>query len=406
MRFLAFPALILTLALGSASAQIYADFETSLGNFTCELNYTAAPKTVANFISLAEGTRVWADPSTGTLRENTPFYDGLIFHRVIAGFMNQSGCSMGTGSGGPGYQFPDENNGLVHVPYVISMANSGANTNGSQFFVTVPRPSPLNFEHLDGVHTIFGTVTAGRDIVDQINAVPVSSSTAKPVTPVVINRVVIRKIGTAANAFTIPAQALPVVSQARFEIEVDPALQFAKGIPLSLPSGGRVTYTYRSNDLNGWELRMRSYHGLGNQSTEPFLIDEVVGLAQTIGSRGFYRFTQAEHADAFAPASLAGKTLRVDWSNQHVIFTIGGTGTTGSMYYSNDGITRDVTWVYPPTGPYDMIFDVPPFGTLKVSSALSSETPTSLIGTHRIQQWNNVAGSWMTLGKGQATLSK
>jgi peptidyl-prolyl cis-trans isomerase A (cyclophilin A) len=137
---------LLSTGLRAEDDGLFADFSTSLGDFTVELDYEAAPMTVANFIGLAEGSRPWVDPRSGRIRENTPFYNGLTFHRVIAGFMNQGGCPLGNGSGRPGYRFRDEvDNGLVHVPYVISMANSGSHTNGSQFFITVGTPS-----HLDG----------------------------------------------------------------------------------------------------------------------------------------------------------------------------------------------------------------------------------------------------------------
>src|SRR5690606_30528949 len=97
-----------------------------------------APQTVANFIGLAEGSRAWIDPATGAVMNGEPFYDGITFHRVIEGFMNQAGSRNGLGTDGPGYTFRDEtDNGLDHSqPYVLSMANSGPNTNGSQFFVT------------------------------------------------------------------------------------------------------------------------------------------------------------------------------------------------------------------------------------------------------------------------------
>ena len=119
---------------------------------------------MANFVALAEGTKEWTDPATRA-KASRPFYDGLIFHRVIADFMIQGGCPLGNGMGGPGYQFEDEfAPGLRHdKPGILSMANSGPNTNGSQFFVTLV-PTPW----LDNRHTVFGEVVEGMDVINAI----------------------------------------------------------------------------------------------------------------------------------------------------------------------------------------------------------------------------------------------
>jgi peptidyl-prolyl cis-trans isomerase A (cyclophilin A) len=139
-------------------------FETSMGTIAARLFEKEAPRTVANFVGLATGGSVWRDPSTGD-EVSRPFYDGLVFHRVIPEFMIQFGCPLGTGTGGPGYRFQDEfAPGLVHDrPGLLSMANAGPNTNGSQFFITeVPTP------WLDGKHAIFGEVYEGGDLIAQI----------------------------------------------------------------------------------------------------------------------------------------------------------------------------------------------------------------------------------------------
>jgi peptidyl-prolyl cis-trans isomerase A (cyclophilin A) len=143
---------------------LYARFTTSEGSFTVRLFDKETPKTVANFVGLAEGTREWTDPATRQ-KVSRPFYDGLIFHRVIADFMLQGGCPMGNGMGGPGYQFEDEfAPGLKHSkPGILSMANAGPGTNGSQFFVTLV-PTPW----LDNKHSVFGEVVEGMDVVEKI----------------------------------------------------------------------------------------------------------------------------------------------------------------------------------------------------------------------------------------------
>jgi peptidyl-prolyl cis-trans isomerase A (cyclophilin A) len=146
----------------------YAIFETSMGNIVVRLLDKEAPKTVDNFIGLAEGTKEFTDAISGK-KEKRPYYDGLIFHRVIPDFMIQGGCPRGDGRGGPGYSFADEfHPSLRHSKAgKLSMANSGPNTNGSQFFITVA-PTP----HLDNRHTIFGEVVEGQDVADKISETP------------------------------------------------------------------------------------------------------------------------------------------------------------------------------------------------------------------------------------------
>jgi peptidyl-prolyl cis-trans isomerase A (cyclophilin A) len=165
-----------------------ATFDTSEGTFKVKLFDDKAPNTVANFVGLAEGTKEWTDPKTGQ-KVSKPFYDGLIFHRVIDGFMIQGGCPMGNGMGGPGYKFTDEfGPGLRHdKPALLSMANSGPNTNGSQFFITLA-PTPW----LDNKHAIFGEVVEGADIVQKIGKTRTGAQD-RPAKDIVINSVKIQK---------------------------------------------------------------------------------------------------------------------------------------------------------------------------------------------------------------------
>ncbi len=147
---------------------VYATLKTSEGTVVCRLFETEAPKTVANFIELAEGRREWTHPATKK-KTSERLYDGTIFHRVIPNFMIQAGDPTGTGYGGPGYKFEDETKGSPHKfdkPGKLAMANSGPNTNGSQLFITVAATPWLT-----GNHTIFGEVVEGQEIADKISNV-------------------------------------------------------------------------------------------------------------------------------------------------------------------------------------------------------------------------------------------
>jgi peptidyl-prolyl cis-trans isomerase A (cyclophilin A) len=170
-------------------ADLYATFETSMGNIEVKLFEAQAPKTVANFVGLAEGTKQWKDPGDGQTKQSR-FYDGLIFHRVIPDFMIQGGCPLGRGTGGPGYRFEDEiDPGLkFDRPGLLAMANAGPNTNGSQFFLT-----EVATTHLTGLHTIFGEVLGdGLDLIKKIARVPAGPGN-KPNTPVTIDKVTITR---------------------------------------------------------------------------------------------------------------------------------------------------------------------------------------------------------------------
>lgn len=156
-------------------------FKTNMGEFEVELFHKEAPKTVWNFVNLAEGRQKTA--------KEGPFYNGVVFHRVIRGFMIQGGCPEGRGTGGPGYKFEDEfhPNRKHDSEGVLSMANAGRGTNGSQFFITLG-PTP----HLNGAHTVFGKVTRGLDVVKKIGDVPTGAQD-RPKNDVVIEDVTIKR---------------------------------------------------------------------------------------------------------------------------------------------------------------------------------------------------------------------
>ena len=168
----------------------YAIFDTSEGQIICRLFDKDAPKTVANFVELAEGKREWKHPATGK-KSKDHLYDGTIFHRVIPDFMVQGGDPQGTGTGGPGYQFEDETKGSPHKfdkPGKLAMANAGPNTNGSQFFITV-----IATDWLTGKHTIFGEVVEGQDVVNKITKLP-RGRNDRPNKDVVLKKVTIETV--------------------------------------------------------------------------------------------------------------------------------------------------------------------------------------------------------------------
>ena len=168
---------------------LQAHFTTSDGTFTIRLFDTEVPKTVANFVGLAEGTKEFVDPKSSQTTSR-PFFDGLIFHRVIENFMIQGGDPLGTGTGGPGYRFADEFHPTLrhNKPGVLSMANSGPNSNGSQFFITL-----VATPWLDNKHSVFGEVVGGMDIIQKIGSTRTIKPNDRPVTPITIQSVTIER---------------------------------------------------------------------------------------------------------------------------------------------------------------------------------------------------------------------
>jgi peptidyl-prolyl cis-trans isomerase A (cyclophilin A) len=187
-------ALLLSMSIGTAAQNpekkgpVYATLKTSMGDIIIQLFDDKAPNTVANFIGLASGAKEWSDPKTGE-KVKRPLYNGTIFHRVIPGFMIQGGDPLGNGTGGPGFRFADEFHAeLKHTKAgMVSMANAGPNTNGSQFFIT-QKATPW----LDGRHSVFGVVVKGQNVVDAILNVP-RDSRDRPVKDVVIKEVMISR---------------------------------------------------------------------------------------------------------------------------------------------------------------------------------------------------------------------
>jgi peptidyl-prolyl cis-trans isomerase A (cyclophilin A) len=188
-------------AKAAASAEPTAIFDTTVGKLTCKLYEKEAPETVANFIGLATGTKDWKSPTTGATKHGVPLYDGTIFHRVIPNFMIQGGDPAGNGTGDPGYKFKDEIVATLTFdrPGRLAMANSGPNTNGSQFFITeVPTP------HLNGHYSLFGQCDqASVELVKKIARMASDPNNNRPFRPVKINHITIERGGAAAKPASV-----------------------------------------------------------------------------------------------------------------------------------------------------------------------------------------------------------
>ena len=322
--------------LGQYTNGIYAEFNTSMGSYTCALYYAQSPKAVANFIGLAAGQRSWLDLPTGLARTN-PFYNGITFHRVITNFVIQAGSPNGLGTDGPGYAFVDEiTNTLQFSSFgVLAMANSGPDSNGSQFFVTVsPQPS------LNGGYTIFGGIYGGSNVVAAINLVPTDAS-SKPLTNVYINAISIRRIGTAANAFDINAQGLPLVTNLNLAIAL-------AGTNASLAFSNRLNADnrlYSSSNLVNWTA--------GRLGIETALPVSNTNLQNLQAPAQFFRSAQVQYAaNTRAPKSWSGKTLTLFYTsglNATNILAFNASGG-GTYNYSTNapGIILGYNWLQAP----------------------------------------------------------
>ncbi len=314
---------------------IFADFSTSLGNFTCQLAYDKAPRTVANFISLATGERAWLDIPTGSAKR-TPFYNGLTFHRVVSGFVIQGGSPKGDGTDGPGYTFKDEFDPTLRhsAAGVLSMANSGLHSNGSQFFVTLTATP-----HLDDVHSVFGNVTSGLNVVQAIGAVAVDGN-SKPLTPVVMNSITIRRVGAAANAFNATTQGLPTVGGAA-PVLVKSGANFTLQFSRTLNSD---YWVYYGSNLTTWN---RAHFGIYTTTVPAGNIDVT---STTIGqSRYFYRVPHISYPSTlYTPQSIAGSTLTLYITNVGTltyVFNAAGTAATCSFNNGALGSVTSGSWV-------------------------------------------------------------
>jgi peptidyl-prolyl cis-trans isomerase A (cyclophilin A) len=312
---------------GAAEPMISASVSTSLGGFTIKLYHAESPRTVANFIRLAEGSVPWVDEKSGMVRQE-PFYDGSEFHFVDSGRLSKAGLRNG---GGPGYTFRDEvDNGLTfNKKYLVAMADRGPNTCGSEFFITA-----ANTIAKDGENTIFGEIIKGFSVCDAINAVPTDGS-GRPATPVVIHSVIINRGGV---EFDENARGLPDVVGVSPEMSISPS-----GTTLAYRQNPRsLSHCCLSPDFQSW-TKLKRYLDPDTPTQYNWNLNPY-----TAGQpRYFFATSIVEYgADGVMPRSLRNKTL------------------TMVMISNDGGITSGATFAFNANGGGTYTFDLGGSGTI------------------------------------------
>ena len=297
---------------------IYAEFNTSMGSYTCRLEYTLAPKACANFIGLATGQRAWLDPVAGRVRTNR-FYDGLLISRVIPGLIIQGGSPNGLPSGDPGYVLEDEfSPGLRHDAFgALSMANTGRQSGGSQFLITVIPAAPY-----DDRYVMFGRVIGGSNVVAAINQVATDGN-EQPLSNVIVHSVNIRRIGARAKAFDINAQGHPIVMDLNLKIAT-------ANTNVSLSFSNRLNVDNRlfaSSNLAAW-----TQSALGVETVAP--ATNTV-LRSTVSPAQFFRMAQVQYPTTlYPPRNVLGRTVTL-------VFTNGVSGTMTLAFSPGGGGVYD-----------------------------------------------------------------
>jgi peptidyl-prolyl cis-trans isomerase A (cyclophilin A) len=382
------------LLAGTADAALFANFQTSRGTVVIDLQYTKAPQTVANFITLAQGTRSWVDPVSGAVK-TTPFYNGTVIHRTenTSTFkIAQGGTRTGNGSEGPGYSFRDEFHAtLTHVPYVFSMANSGPNTNGSQFFFT----GNVSIPSLNNVHTVFGLVSdpASRAVIDAMLSAGAGATTVTGIT--------FSRTDAPALAFNEFSQNLPVASAlaGRLDVIRNLAANFLLDSPFP---GGSTLQVYRSTNLQTWTKTAEAYLG-------PLVPgDSTITVDDASLPKAFYNLPLVNYPDALGPESTANRTLVVGlFGTQTFTCQFNASGTGGTAVYSADPtvITPITDIIYQPAAHRaTWIISTADYVPLRFKGALNSSNATQILGTNTSESWNGFF--WSSLSNGSLSLTK
>ncbi len=381
------------LLAGTADAALFANFQTSRGTVVIDLQYTKAPQTVANFITLAQGTRSWVDPVSGAVK-TTPFYNGTVIHRTenTSTFkIAQGGTRTGNGTEGPGYSFRDEFHAtLTHVPYVFSMANSGPNTNGSQFFFT----GNVSISSLNNVHTVFGLVSdpASRAVIDAMLSAGAGATTVTGIT--------FSRTDAPALAFNEFSQSLPVASSlaGRLDVIRNLAANFLLDSPFP---GGSTLQVYRSTNLQTWTKTAEAYLG-------PLVLGEsTITVDDASLPKAFYNLPLVNYPDALGPESTANRTLVVGLDGtQTFTFQFNASGTGGAAVYSaNPTVITPITGVIyqPAAHRATWTISTAAYVPLRFKGALNSSNATQILGTNTSESWN---GFWSSLSNGSLSLTK
>jgi cyclophilin family peptidyl-prolyl cis-trans isomerase len=382
----------------SAIAQVYADFQTTAGDFTCELNYKTTPKTVANFMTLAEGSRPWLDEKSGlisSVRPPQPFYDGLIFHRVVRDSdfkIIQAGSRKGDGSDGPGYTFADEFSAAVpasylhNAPYQLSMANSGLNSNGSQFFITGAATPSLN-----GRYTVFGKVVSGSRVIDSILAAATDTND-KPVTPITIQHVTIRKLGTEASRFNPTRITLPKVTTPKFRTKIIPGTSAL--LTFNQPTRSLLRLWTSQDGGNIWSFNGSRYIGAGEKSATAvqLSLSGIPTSAQLI----FRAVVTTYPTESIISSVLANQQLYLENESGDYTFHFNTTGDRSYLIVFPSGETktgkiRQV--IYEPDGyGATLVIDTGVDGAFRYRLAPKVKSKTGLTGQQRGSYYNLLFG--------------
>jgi len=406
--------LFLLFASGSlAQAALIAHVATDRGTIAVELQHANAPQAVANFMTLAQGSRPRLDPATGAI-VTTPLYLGEKFFRVIndSSFkIAQTGSGTGNNSGGPGFTFKDEfHPTLTHVPYVLSMANSGPNTNGSQIFFTGNATIPS----LNNVHTVFGLVidAPSRAVIDAIHSAGNNGTT--------ITGITFERTDPAAVAFNEHAQNLPTLIRPGGSLSVTRNFAATWNLDPALGSGS-IFRAFRSTTLNGdWsELGSARRHvGIGKAQDPPLL--STAPLDTAASARAFYHLSVAHHPGAVAPSTLANRIVTVPVTNATLTYSFNATGSGGTLTFapstgspaSGSFVTLNPSTGIPDlpyaSGAHDINFDAyAPFlnpSEIWIKIGCDFATATHITGHTASQRWNGLG--WSPFATGPATITR
>ncbi len=399
---------ILLALAATVQAELTATLQTTRGNVAIALQYDKAPQAVANFITLAQGTRTRLHEATGAVT-NAPLYVGEKFFRVLnsAGFrIAQTGSGNGTNSGSPGYTFKDEFvPALRHVPYVLSMANSGPNSNGSQIFLTGSDPIPS----LDDVHTVFGLITdvPSRAVIDSIMA---AGNDATTITGVTFNR-----SSPGATAFNEMNQNLPTILRAGGSLAVQPGVSSIWNFNPIMISGD-VLRARRSTTLasGSWAaIDPSDFHlGIGPPGVN-FILPSVT-LDTATSAKAFYHLAVARHPGAVAPSSFANRVMYFLIGNRLFGYQFNASATGGVALYEVGNISLNFTFSV-------LSFDSTAHSTpvilrniglpyepeyLQVKVGWDSANDDEILGHHSTDYYNFSEGKFLPYSRGAATVTR